>query len=306
MSTAKSLSNNKTLSILKAAEEGNYGVVSPVIYNVEHIIGSVRAAEAKNAPLILEMFPWALTFSDGLLVHAAAQAARQAQVPVSVHLDHAQDEALIRQAADTLPFDSIMVDMSHYDREDNLRKTKELAAYCKERGIAVEAEPGRIEGGEDGIKSTEDLEAVMTTLEDVHDFYTAGVDILAPSIGNIHGSYGSNGPQLDLNRYSLSYHWKSSLIIDRLNNIHVAVRDKMVLALHGTTGVSEHLLRECISKGVRKVNINKGVLGDYLQHIKTNSATLPLTKLMEKGVDYVQRSVESYIEICGSTGKGMS
>jgi fructose/tagatose bisphosphate aldolase len=47
-----------------------------------------------------------------------------------------------------------MVDMSHYEKEDNLAKTKELVAYCHERGIATEAEPGRIEGGEDGIADT--------------------------------------------------------------------------------------------------------------------------------------------------------
>lgn len=81
------------------------------------------------------MFPWAVTFSSGLLVHAAAQAAKSASVPVSVHLDHAQDEALIRHCAENLPFDSIMVDMSHYEREENLAKTRELVAYCHERGI---------------------------------------------------------------------------------------------------------------------------------------------------------------------------
>jgi fructose-bisphosphate aldolase class II len=198
MAEQKSLANNKTLSILKAAYAGKYAVVSPVIYNLEHILGSIKAAEAKRAPLIIEMFPWAVTYSHGLLVHAAAQAARQATVPVSVHLDHAQDEDLIRKAADDLPFDSIMVDMSHYERSDNLRKTKELTEYCHARGIAVEAEPGRIEGGEDGIADTADLDAVKTTKEDVEDFLAAGVDILAPSIGNIHGSYGPGGPQFDL------------------------------------------------------------------------------------------------------------
>jgi fructose-bisphosphate aldolase, class II len=200
MTSPKPLSENKTLRILRSAEEGNYGVVSPVIYNLEQILGSVRAAEAKGAPLIIEMFPWAITFSSGLLVHAAAHAARQATVPISVHLDHAQDEELIKHAADNLPFDSIMVDMSHYEREENLRRTKELVAYCKDRGIAVEAEPGRIEGGEDGIKSTEELEAVKTTMKDVSDFAAVGVDVLAPAIGNIHGAYGANGPQLDLKR----------------------------------------------------------------------------------------------------------
>ena len=102
---------------------------------VEDIIAFVRAAEAKKSPLVMQMFPWAITFSNGLLVHAAAQAAKTASVPISIHLDHAQDEALIRHAADTLPFDSIMVDMSHHEREENLAKTKELVQFCHDRGI---------------------------------------------------------------------------------------------------------------------------------------------------------------------------
>jgi fructose-bisphosphate aldolase class II len=79
------------------------------------------------------MFPWMVTFFDGLLVHAASMAAKKASVPIAVHLDHAQDEHLIRLAAD-LPFDSIMVDMSHHEREENLAKTKELVEYCHARG----------------------------------------------------------------------------------------------------------------------------------------------------------------------------
>ncbi|KAF2666151.1 fructose-bisphosphate aldolase [Microthyrium microscopicum] len=238
----KPLSENKTLQILSAAEQGHYAVVSPVIYNLEHIIGSIRAAEAKRAPLIIEMFPWAITFSSGLLVHCAAQAAKQATIPVSVHLDHAQDEEQIRYAADNLPFDSIMIDMSHHEREENLRKTKELTEYCHERGIAVEAEPGRIEGGEDGIADTAELEGVLTTEKDVEDFAAAGVDVLAPAIGNVHGSYGARGPQFDLKR---------------LQNIQSSIAGRMRIALHGTTGVPDELLRQCIAKGVTKVNVNK-------------------------------------------------
>jgi fructose-bisphosphate aldolase class II len=100
----------------------------------------VRAAEAKRSPLIIQMFPWAATFSFGLLVHTAAQAACDASVPIAIHLDHAQDEELIRVAAN-LPFDSIMIDMSHYEMEENLAKTKELVSYCNERKITTEAEP---------------------------------------------------------------------------------------------------------------------------------------------------------------------
>ena len=112
-----------------------------------------------------------------------------------------------------------MVDMSHYDKEKNLEKTRALRDYCHAREITVEAETGRIEGGEDGIMDTGDLEGmrahgwqmvsrghsqyelgILTNPEDVEDFIAAGVDFLAPSVGNIHGDYGSKGPQLDMDR----------------------------------------------------------------------------------------------------------
>jgi fructose-bisphosphate aldolase class II len=201
--SATSLANNKTLQILSAATRDGYGVVSPVVYNLSHVVGSIRAAEAKRAPLILELFPWGITSTDGLLARAAAAAAAHASVPVSLHLDHATDEDMIRRAVEGLPFDSVMVDMSHHVRAENLERTALLAAFCHTRGVAVEGEPGRIEGGEDGI-ATADLEAVLTSEEDVDDFLAAGVDVLAPAIGNVHGDYGPQGPRIDMDRCHLA------------------------------------------------------------------------------------------------------
>lgn len=106
--------------------------------------------------MIIQLFPSALTQTPSL-IHAAAAAAKTASVPISVHLDHAQNYDQIKSVADNLPFDSIMVDMSHYEKEENLSKTNVLREYCHDRGIAVEAETGRIEGGEDGISDTGDL-----------------------------------------------------------------------------------------------------------------------------------------------------
>lgn len=193
---------NRTIQILKAAEEGRYGVLATVAYNIEHIIGMVQAAEQARSPLIIQFFPWAITFSNGLLIRTAADAAALCKVPVAIHLDHAQDETMIRKAADTLPFDSIMIDMSHFEKETNLEKTKELVKYCHDRGIATEAEPGRIEGGEDGVMDTEGLEGCKTTMEEVTDFVNTDVDFLAPAIGNMHGEspYSFADPNLDFDR----------------------------------------------------------------------------------------------------------
>ncbi|KAF3163765.1 hypothetical protein EYR41_004710 [Orbilia oligospora] len=281
-------SKNKTIQILDAAEKGGYGVIAAIVYNIEQIIGMVKAAEQKRSPLIIQVFPWAISFSNGLLVHAAAQAAKTASVPIAIHLDHAQDEDMIRLAADTLPFDSIMVDMSHYEKEENLQKTKDLVAYCHARGISTEAEPGRIEGGEDGIADTADLEGLLTTAEDIEDFLATGVDFLAPSFGNVHGEYGKRGPQLD---YA------------RLDDIRKAINGRVRIVLHGTNDFPEDVMKRCIGQGVSKVNVNKLVLDDYLVHLEGNASKLSLTKLMEEGVEHVIKLMEWQMDVCGSTGK---
>jgi len=189
------LSSNRAVKMLMACAEGKYGVLGVVSYNMETIVAAIRAAEKKQAPLQILLFPWALKYSP-LFVDFAAHAARKAKVPVTVHMDHAQDPEVIKAAAQikaedgTPAFDSIMVDMSHYEKEENLAKTKELVALCHSQGIATEAEPGRIEGGEDGVKDTAELEGMMTTPEEVDDFVATGIDFLAPAFGNVHGEYG--------------------------------------------------------------------------------------------------------------------
>jgi len=258
-------------------------------YNIEQIIAYVKAAESQRSPLIIQVFPWAITFSDGLLIHTAALAAKKASVPIAIHLDHCQSEDMVRHAADKLPFDSIMVDMSHHEKTENLAKTKELVAYCHERGIATEAEPGRIEGGEDGIADTADLSGMLTTPEEVEEFINTGVDFLAPAFGNVHGEYGARGPVLEY---------------DRLDSIYKYCEKRDVrVVLHGTNDFAEDVMSKCIKSGVSKINTNKLLLDDYNNHLAAAAATTPITKLMEDGVDKVLKLTELWMQRCGSSGK---
>ena len=94
------------------------------------------------------------------------------------------------KAADMDVFDSIMVDMSHYEREENLEMTRRITEMLHRKGVATEAEPGRINGGEDGVKDTGDLEGMLTTGEEAKLFVDTGIDFLAPAFGNVHGNYG--------------------------------------------------------------------------------------------------------------------
>lgn len=276
------------MRILNAARDGGYVVPAMCCYNIEAIIATIRAAEAAQSPVIVILFPWAMEYANTTLVRAAANACREAQVPASLHLDHCQTPELVRRAADIQDgFDSIMTDMSHYDKEENLALTKQLTEYCHERGIATEAEPGRIEGGEDGVAETIDLEGVLTTPEQAKEFVATGIELLAPAFGNVHGEYGPRGVRLEY---------------DRLDSINAAVGKKTHLVLHGADPFDEEIFKRCIKGGVTKVNINKGMNKHYAR-VQEEMRGKPLTAVMEAGTNAMQAAIEQYMHILGSAGK---
>ncbi|KAF4549590.1 Fructose-bisphosphate aldolase-like protein 2 [Elsinoe fawcettii] len=288
--TTPSLANNRAKAIVDAAYKGKYAIAAVCCYNLEAVLATVRAAEAKRSPALIQLFPWSIDTADGLLLHAAAEAAAKASVPIAVHMDHAQTPDIIRRSADLGGFDGIMVDMSHYEREENLRLSKELVAYCNARGIITECEPGRINGSEDGIQDTVDLEEVLTTPEQAEEFVSLGIDWLAPAFGNVHGIYPPKGPQLEF---------------DRLERIHNAVGDRVRLVLHGAHEkyFQEELLRKCIGYGIAKVNINGPVAAAYISVGKELIGKKPLTEVAERQIRAMQDVIEENMDWLLSSGK---
>lgn len=282
------LQNNRALNILDHAVTNKYGIAAMCCYNVEGILATVRAAEAKRSAAMILLFPWAVKFADGILVHAAAEAARNASVPVSVHMDHAQSPEIIKRAADIGGFDSIMVDMSHHEKAENLALTKELVGYCHERGIATEAEPGRIEGGEDGVADTADLEGMLTTPDESVEFVETGIDWLAPAFGNVHGEYGPRGIQLEY---------------ERLRSINERVGKRVRLVLHGADPFTEEIFQKCITEGVSKVNLNKVLNTPFVNVMREKAGKAPLTAVIEEATNAMQKAVEQSMDMLKSSGK---
>lgn len=165
----------------------------------------IRAAERKRSAAILQLFPWTLHFQGPEFVRYVVRVAHTASVPVAVHLDHCIKPEDVELAL-TLPFDSIMIDASTLDDEANIRHSKAVVDCARAFNITIEAEMGRIEGGEDGLP-TVDMESVMTRPEDAERFVQqTGVHFLAPSFGNIHGGYPAGGAEeaWDLSRYAFT------------------------------------------------------------------------------------------------------
>ncbi len=273
-------------TMLRAAMYEQYAVGGFNIYNLEGIHAVVRAAEAENSPVMLQVHPGAYAYGGIPLVDACLAAAEMARVPVGVHLDHADDRAAIRAALDE-GVSSVMVDGSHLDFVDNMNFVKEMSVFARAAGADVEAELGRIAGTEDGL-TVEQFEARYTDpLQAIEFVSTTQVDALAVCIGNVHGKY-PRPPQLDF---------------DRLAQIKSVV--DVPLVLHGASGVPDDQIRRSIELGVCKFNVNTEVRGAFVAALRENSTdeTLDLLPLLETAVAAMEGVIRAKMQLFGSSGK---
>lgn len=164
----------------------------------------IRAAEQQRSPAMIQLFPWTLHFQGPHFVRYVAEAAHAASVPISLHLDHCMKLSDIDLAL-ALPFDSVMIDASSPDLNQNIRTCKDVVERAAKVGITIEAELGRIDGEEDGVPDVSDMQGMLTEPKDAERYAKeADVHFLAPSFGNVHGGYGPEGPKKfwQLDRYA--------------------------------------------------------------------------------------------------------
>lgn len=219
--------------LLNDAEKGGYAVPALSVANLECIMGAVAAAEELRAPIILQCAEVRLKHTPlNLLGPLMLAAAKNASVPVAVHLDHGATLECVQQALD-IGFTSVMYDGSHLPIEENLANVRKVIAMAQKTGAAVETEVGRVGRGEDGSEAP----AEMADLNECYAMDAAGVDALAVGIGNAHGLY----PATPVLRYDIVEQLQGQL--------------KAKLVLHGGTGLTDEQFRRLIALGMRKVNI---------------------------------------------------
>lgn len=221
--------------LLKEAEKGNYGIGAFSVANMEMVLGAIRAAEELKSPVILQVAQVRLPYSPlkvfGPLMIAAA---KEANVPVAVHLDHGLDIETAKQALE-LGFTSVMIDASHLPIDENIWLVQKVKELADEYGADVEAEVGQLAGSEDG---SFDHEMLYSDPDEVEKLYLkTKLDAIALSIGNAHGLYKKE-PKLNFKILAKAHE-----------------RVPVPLVLHGGSGISDDDFRKCIAGGIRKVNV---------------------------------------------------
>lgn len=269
------------------AQKGGYAIGAFNVENMEMVQAVVAAAEELRSPVIIQTTPSTLKYASPEMFYAnVAAAAKAASVPVVMHLDHGSSFQLAMQAF-RAGYTSIMIDGSHSSYEDNIAVTKAVVDACHPAGVPVEAELGKVGGKEDDLDGGD---GGYTVPSEAADFVAkTGVDSLAVAIGTAHGVY-KGVPKLD---------------VERLSQIREVV--SIPLVLHGTSGVPDDAVRECIRRGICKVNYATDLRIAFSAGLKEYLAKDPDAfdpkKYNALGREKVKEYVMSKILVCGSNGR---
>jgi len=232
--------------IVDRAFAERYGVAAINIVNDLTLEGVLAAAVQERSPLIVQTSVKTVrSIGLDLLFAMWRELTADIDVPVSLHLDHCPDRAVI-SACLRKGWNSVLFDASALPVEENQRQTIEVVAEARSYGASVEGEIESITGVEDGIGS--DDESARQSLPVAVDFIRAtGVDVFAPAIGNAHGVYRTE-PRLDAQRVS-----------------DIVAAQPVPIALHGGTGMTDAQFTDLIARGCAKVNISTALKVRYMR-----------------------------------------
>jgi len=275
--------------ILQDAHKNNYAVGAFNVNNMEIVQAIIEAAEETNSPVILQASQGGLKYAGvEYIAELGKLAARNAKVPVAVHLDHGTDfdqvMLCIRHG-----FTSVMIDGSRFDLGKNIEVTKKVIEVAHAVGVSVEAELGKIGGTEDDI-TVDEREATFTDPEEAKRFVDeTNVDYLAIAVGTAHGPYKGE-PKIDFDRIKA---------IKEITNIP--------LVLHGSSGVPADSIKEAVSLGINKINIDTDLRIAFSnavkEFIKENPENIDPRKILGPAKEAMKEAIIEKMQLFGSAGR---
>jgi fructose-bisphosphate aldolase class II len=276
---------------LDVAKKENRAIGHFNISNVETLWAIFDAARALAQPVIIGVSEGERNFIGVRQAASLVQSLRnEFDYPIFMNADHTHDVVGVLKAMDA-GFDSVMIDGSQLAFDDNVAMTKECVEHAhtiqkhEHRTILVEAELGFI-GTSSAILDAipEGAGGDMTDPDVARQFVEAtGVDIFAPSVGNIHGIVTSGNPHIDA---------------DRVAAIAQAVDCHLVL--HGGSGINDDDMRAGIAAGMSIVHVNTEIRAAFRKGLEEGlkeSDTVAPYKYMDRARKSVYDVVYGKIQL---------
>jgi fructose-bisphosphate aldolase class II len=273
-----------TAAIVGAARTQRRGAAAFNVIQLEHAQAIVAGALRTDAPVILQLSENAVRYHGALrpIAAAARAVAEFAETPVALHLDHATDAELVHEAVG-LGFGSVMYDASALAYEENVAATAEVAGFCHDHDVWVEAELGEI-GGKDGVHApgarTDPAEAAAYVA-------ATGVDGLAVAVGTSHAMLTRD----------------AALVLPLIATLREAV--PVPLVLHGSSGVADADLTAAVDAGMTKINIatqlNKVFTGAVRDRLAADPALVDTRKYLGPAREATAAEVARLLDVLRST-----
>lgn len=278
-----------TTGELVARATAAHGAVAAFnVVTLEHVEAVIAGAESAETSVVLQVSENAVKFRLGRLLplaRAAVAAAERAAVPVALHLDHVQSDALLRQAPDA-GFSSVMYDASRLPYARNLAATRAAADWAHSQGLWIEAELGEI-GGKSGQPPLDaHAPGARTDPTEARAFVTdSGVDALAVAVGSTHAMTTRT----------------ATLDHDLLTRLSGAL--DVPLVLHGSSGVPDDQLTAAVAGGITKVNIgtalNVALTGAIREFLTAHPEVVDSRTYLGVGREAMARAVERIVRVLG-------
>lgn len=275
--------------MLLDAQKGRYAVPAFNVHNLETIQTVVEAAVELKSPVIVAATPGTMKYAgEDFFIKIVEHCANKYDIPIAMHLDHHEDSDAIKRAIQ-FGTNSVMIDASHYDFDENIKKVKEIVDYAHKYDVTVEGELGVLGGIEDDLE-VDAKDALYTNPAQAKEYIEkTGIDSLAIAIGTAHGVYAKE-PNLDF---------------ERLAEIKDVV--DIPLVLHGASGVPAEQVRRAIELGICKVNIAtelKMPFAEKVREVLTNNPNeSDPRKYLTPAKEVMKEVAKKKILMCGSEGK---
>lgn len=264
--------------ILDLGEQGGFAVPAFNVYNLETVLGVMKAAEETGAPVIFQMYSRLFDSEVARYVSPIIlEAMNELKTPAAFHLDHGAGVPEVLRAF-RCGATGIMIDASKKPMEENISITRGVVDMAREMGITVEGELGEVGSAKDGVSTD------YTKVEDAVKFVEGtGVSALAVAVGTAHGHY-KQAPVL---------------AIDRIAELHEAQSAHLVL--HGGSGVPDGQIQAAVKAGIRKINFGTDVCCSLLDGIRAvDPSILALDLFMKEPTNRVRDFAVSKIKLLGA------
>ncbi len=281
--------------IYKEASKKGYAVgVFPAV-NIDFIQGVIEAAKKTQIPALLTISNFFFKELNDLeaYVDYINRSVKRIDIPMALHLDHGDIQTYdeIVKCVE-LGFTSVMFDASRLPLEENIKQTREVVNFCREHNVTVEGMVGHMPLGDTGeftaVKKKEiegvglDKEHYFTDPKEAEIFEReTNVDVIAISVGTIHGLTKNREVKID---------------VERLKEIKR--RTNAYLTVHGGSGIPKKELIKLIENGIVKVNVFSAVMKALTQHLRRILADKNEEMIFRYGNRFIiEKEVTKYIKL---------